>query len=170
GETLAKRKSVKKPQADQPEEDLDSATSVEPSPDEERDPDDEAGELIPQDILVCPLTGELKPDKPEERVLQSLVEQLHREYLVDLEDMERDVKVSCLNEEGKKKTVTVAIAVYEHGKPHELENLIRVVLIAKANAKVSDATINQLDLVLSNSSVDRAKPAISRHLKTGHFR
>lgn len=122
---------------------------------EEQDSEEEAGDLLPQDTLVCALTGALKPDKPEERVLQSFVEQLHREYRVELLDMERDVRVSCVNADGKRKTVTVAIAVYEHAALHELDNIIRVVLIAKANAKVSDATINQLDLVLSNLSDDR---------------
>jgi type I restriction enzyme M protein len=117
--------------------------------------DEDGGEPIPQDTVVCALTGEFRPDKPEERVLQSLVEQLHREYRVEPSDMERDVKVSCLDAAGKKKTVTVAIAVYEHGRPHDLENIIRVVLIAKANAKASDAAIGQLDLVLSNLSDQR---------------
>ncbi len=51
--------------------------------------DEEGGEPIPQDTLVCALTGEFKPDKPEERVLQSFVEQLHREYRVELGDMAR---------------------------------------------------------------------------------
>jgi len=118
---------------------------------------EESEEPIPQDTLVCALTGELKPDKPEERVLQSLVEQLHREYRVELSDMKRDVKVPCVNDEGKRKTVTVAIAVYAHGEPPELENIIRVALIAKATAKVSDAAIGQLDLVLSNLSDERAE-------------
>lgn len=117
--------------------------------------DEDGGEPIPQDTLVCALTGEFKPDKPEERVLQSFVEQLHREYRVELADMERDVRVACQDANGKKKTITVGIAVYEHGKPHEVENIIRVVLIAKANAKVSDAAVGQLDLVLSNLSEDR---------------
>jgi type I restriction enzyme M protein len=116
---------------------------------------EESEEPIPQDTVVCALTGELRPDKPEERVLQSLVEQLHREYRVELSDMKRDVRVPCVNEEGKRKTVAVAIAVYAHGEPPELENIIRVALIAKANAKVSDAAIGQLDLVLSNLSDER---------------
>lgn len=116
---------------------------------------EESEEPIPQDTLVCALTGELRPDKPEERVLQSLVEQLHREYRVELLDMKRDVKVRCVDEQGKRKTVTVAIAVYAHGEPPELENIIRVALIAKANAKASDAAIGQLDLVLSNLSDER---------------
>lgn len=115
----------------------------------------ESDELIPQDTLVCALTGELKQDKPEERVLQSLVEQLHREYHVDLSDMRRDIRIPCVNEEGKKRTVTAAIAVYARGESHDLENIIRVALIAKANAKVSDAAIGQLDLVLSNLSDER---------------
>lgn len=116
---------------------------------------DEVEEPIPQDTLVCALTGEFKADTAEERVLQSFVEQLHREYRVELEDMERDVRVSCLDSTGKKKSVTVGIAVYEHRKPHGVENIIRVVLIAKASAKVSDTAVGQLDLVLSNLSEDR---------------
>ena len=88
------------------------------------DGDEGGDEPIPQDTLVCALTGEFKPDKPEERVLQSFVEQLHREYHVELLDMERDVRLACQDAAGKKKTVTVGIAVYEHGKPHEVNNII----------------------------------------------
>lgn len=121
------------------------------------DGDEEGGEPVPQDTLVCALTGELKLDKAEERVLQSLIEQLHREYHVELSDMERDVKVACHDGEGKKKTITVGIAVYEHGKPHDLENIIRVVLVAKASSKVSDTAVSQLDVVLSNLNEDRAE-------------
>jgi type I restriction enzyme M protein len=117
--------------------------------------DDDGGEPIPQDTLVCALTGEFKIDRPEERVLQSFVEQLHREYRVEFGDMERDIRVSCQDATGKKKNITVGIAVYEHGEAHEVENIIRVVLIAKANAKVSDAAVGQLDLVLSNLSDER---------------
>lgn len=118
---------------------------------------EEAEEPIPQDTLVCALTGDLRPDKPEERVLQSLVEQLHREYRVDLSDMKRDVRIPCVNEEGRRRTVTVAIAVFAHGAAHELDNIVRVALVAKVGAKVSDAAIAQLDLVLSNLSDERSE-------------
>jgi type I restriction enzyme M protein len=117
--------------------------------------EDEIGELIAPDTLVCALTGDLVPDKPEERVLQSLIEQLHREYRVDLQDMSRDVKLPCVDAGGKKKTATVALAVYEHRTPHLQTNIIRAVLIGKANTKASDASSEQLDLVLSNLSEDR---------------
>jgi type I restriction enzyme M protein len=112
-------------------------------------------EPIPQDTLVCALTGELRLDKQEERVLQSLVEQLHREYRVDFSDMQRDIKLPCVDVNDKKRTIAIAIAVYEHGQPHHWSNIIRVVLVAKANAKVSDASVRQLDLVLSNLSQER---------------
>lgn len=119
------------------------------------DDEDQLTEPVPQDTLICALTGEFKLDKPEERILQSLIEQLHREYRVELADMERDVKVACLNAADKKKTVTAAIAVYEHGKLHKINNIIRIVLVSKAGAKFSDAAVDQLDLVLSNLDDDR---------------
>lgn len=121
------------------------------------DDEEDGGEPIPQDTLVCALTGEFKPDRPEEQILQNLIEQLHREYRVELADMERDVRVRCLDAAGNKKSVTVGIAVYDHGKTHQLENMIRVILIGRAGAKASDAAVSQLDLVLSNLSDDRSQ-------------
>ena len=117
--------------------------------------DEDGADLIPQGTVVCALTGEFKPDKPEERVLQGLIEQLHREYRIEFADMVRDLRIACVDASGKSKTVSVGIAVYEHGKPQEIDNIIRVVLIAKANAKVSDAAVGQLDLVMSNLNEDR---------------
>ena len=40
-------------------------------------------------------------------MVQCSIEQLHREYRVELADMERDMKVACLDSAGKKKTVVV---------------------------------------------------------------
>lgn len=110
---------------------------------------------IPQDTLVCALTGEFRPDKPEERLLQSLIEQLHREYRVEMTDMERDVKVRCVNAEGKRSSIKVGITVYEPEAPHEIDNIIRAVLVAKPNSKATDAAVRKLDLVLSNLNDER---------------
>lgn len=107
------------------------------------DGDEEAGDLIAPDTLVCALTGELVADKPEERVLQSLIEQLHREYRVELSDMTRDVKLPCVDSRGKKKTATIAIVWYEHEKPHDPSNIIRAVLVGKANAMGSERVVGQ---------------------------
>lgn len=107
------------------------------------------------DTLVCALTGELRLDKLEEQLLQSLIEQLHREYRVDFADMERDVKISCLDSAGKRKSIGVGLVVYAPNTSHVVENITHVVLIAKAAAKVTDAAVAQLDLVLSNVSEER---------------
>lgn len=77
--TVARRKKAKEPEEQ-------AVTTTEP---EDALLDEDGGEPIPQDTLVCALTGDFRPDKPEERVLQSLVEQLHREYRVELADMDR---------------------------------------------------------------------------------
>ena len=94
-------------------------------------------DIVLEGTLVCALTGYHKPATPQEETLQSFIEQLHREYGVEIADMERDVRVECITgEEGgkvKKKTRSVQLAVYEHGKPHEVANIIRAVLVAKAH-------------------------------------
>src|ERR1700675_1724096 len=71
----------------------------------------EGGEdVVLEGTIVCALTGEHKTASPQEETLQSFIEQLHREYGVELADMERDVRVECITgEEGgkpRKKTRT----------------------------------------------------------------
>ncbi|MFO0713627.1 MAG: hypothetical protein U0353_27490, partial [Sandaracinus sp.] len=58
--------------------------------------DEEGGdeELVLEGTLICALTGEAYKDTPDEQTLQSLIEQLLREYEVDPKDMERDVGLS----------------------------------------------------------------------------
>src|SRR5258706_16396538 len=96
-------------------------------------------EVVQEGTLVCALTGAHKPATPQEETLQSFIEQLHREYGVEIADMERDVRVeSITGEEGgkaKKKTRTVQLAVYEHGKSHEVANIVRAALVAKPGTK-----------------------------------
>ncbi len=107
--------------------------------------DDGGGEdVVLEGTLVCALTGEHKSATPQEETLQSFIEQLHREYGVPLSDMARDVRVEGMTgEEGgkqKKKTRTVQLVVYEHGKPREVDNIARAVLVAKPGTK-ADAKV-----------------------------
>jgi type I restriction enzyme M protein len=122
--------------------------------------DEGADELVLEGTLVCALTGEHKAATEQEQTLQSFIEQLHREYKVDLSDMERDVRVECITgEEGgkpKKKTRAVQLAVYEHGKPHAVENIIRVALVAKPGTKADQKAICLLEEVLGGLSPERA--------------
>jgi type I restriction enzyme M protein len=119
---------------------------------------EESEEVILEGSLVCALTGEHKVATPQEETLQSFIEQLHREYSVDLADMARDVRIECLTgEEGgkqKKRTRLVQLLVYKHGEEHLAKNIIRVVLIAKPGVKADQKTIDLLDEVLGGVAPD----------------
>lgn len=116
-------------------------------------------EIVLEGTLVCALTGEHKTASPQEETLQSFIEQLHREYGVEIIDMVRDVRVECVTgEEGgkvKKKTRSVQLAVYEHGKAHEVGNIIRAVLVAKPGTKADAKAIALLEEVLGGIAPER---------------
>src|SRR5262249_6492127 len=65
-------------------------------------------EVVLEGTLVCALTGEHRPATPQEETLQSFVEQLHREYGIELDDMARDVML-------KPQKVTVRPRFTQHG-------------------------------------------------------
>src|SRR5271157_4444462 len=116
-------------------------------------PDDETEELLPEGKLVCALTGEQKLATPQEETLQSFIEQLHREYGVALEDMGRDVSVRCtfIDEKSGKERVrtrTVSLAVFETGKSHESDHIIRVAFIAPPSTKGDAKAIGILEEIL----------------------
>lgn len=126
-------------------------------------PGDEDGseDVVLEGTLVCALTGEHKTASEQEETLQSFIEQLHREYGVELRDMERDVRIECItgDEGGKprKKTRSVQLAVYEHGKPHDVENIIRAVLVAKKGTKPDRKAIQLLEEVLGGIAPERER-------------
>ncbi len=121
--------------------------------------DDEDLEVVLEGTLVCGLTGQHRIASPQEETLQSFIEQLHREYGVELPDMARDVRVECITgEEGgkaKRKTRTVQLAVYEHGKAHEVGNIIRAVIVAKPGTKADSKAIGLLEEVLGGIAPER---------------
>jgi len=120
---------------------------------------EDEGEVVLEGTLVCALTSEHKVATPQEETLQSFIEQLHREYDVDLADMARDVRVECVTgEEGgkqKKKTRTVQLVVYEHAKPSEVSNIIRAVVISKPGTKADQKAIALLEEVLGGIAPER---------------
>jgi type I restriction enzyme M protein len=119
--------------------------------------DDSGEEIVPEGQLVCRLTNEHKTASEAEETLQAFIEQLHREYRIEFGDMERDFRVPCVEHDGarnKSRNRTVSLAVFEHGKPHTVENVIRVAMI-KPSAKADEASLLQLDEILSNLSDER---------------
>lgn len=116
-------------------------------------------ELLPEGKLVCALTGEQKTATPQEETLQSFIEQLHREYLIAIEDMGRDVRLQCQTIDTKTgkprtRTRTVSLVVYEHRKPHQNENIIRIAVIASPGTKADDKAIGLLEEALAGLSED----------------
>lgn len=125
-------------------------------------PDENGGEeeLLPEGKLVCALTGEQKTATPQEETLQSFIEQLHREYLIAIEDMGRDVRLQCQTidpKTGRPRTRSrnVSLVVYEPGQPHQNENIIRIAVIASPGTKPDDKAIGLLEEALAGLSEDR---------------
>jgi type I restriction enzyme M protein len=122
--------------------------------------DTDTEELLPEGKLVCVLTGEQKSATAQEETLQSFVEQLHREYGVALEDMERDIRISCISVDektGRERTRsrTASLAVYEPGTPHETENITKVALVVSPGTKADVKSIGLLEEVLGSLSDSR---------------
>lgn len=63
-----------------------------------------------------------------EKVRQHIARSLVHQYGIDPHDMEADFSIPVINDAGRKTRRRASIAIFEHGKKHELENLRRVVI------------------------------------------
>lgn len=116
-------------------------------------------EVVPEGQLVCRLTNRHVTATDAEEKLQEFIEQLHREYRIEFDDMERDFRIPCqytdsASNRTKQRNRTVSLAVFEAGEPHTVENVIRVAII-KLGAKADDTATALLDEILSNLSEER---------------
>ena len=124
-------------------------------------PGGESGEdLVPEGKLVCALTGDFRKDTDQERTLQQLIEQLHREYSIAYGDMDRDVRLPCYAEDPetgriKTKSRSVSLVVYERGRSREPKNIIRAAIVVKPGTKPEPKVIGVLDEVLGSLSDQR---------------
>lgn len=95
--------------------------------------------VLEDNQLVCILTGEIKKVKPQESNLQSVILMLNEEYGFDLADMERDFAIQYTDPDtGKPKKQKVELAVFEKGKPHEQDFIIRICVVQDDKVKDSD--------------------------------
>ena len=51
---------------------------------------------------------------------------LNEEYGFEMSDMERDFTFAYIDQEGKNKRQKIDLAVFEAGKPHDADGLIRI--------------------------------------------
>jgi type I restriction enzyme M protein len=100
----------------------------------------EQEEIVLEDNqLVCVLTGEIKKVSASETNLQSIIVMLNEEYGFDLEDMVRDFKIEYTDPDTNKlKKQKVELVVFEKGKPHEQDQIIRICIVQDDKVKEND--------------------------------
>jgi len=94
--------------------------------------------ILEDNQLICALTKKIKTANEKELTLQSMIMMLNEEYNFDLKDMERDFAFSYEDDEGKTKRAKADIAVFETGRAHELENMIRIAIVFESKVKDKD--------------------------------
>jgi len=114
--------------------------------------------VLDDNQLICALTGTIKNATGKEQTLQSLIIMLNEEYNFELKDMERDFSLAYEDqEEGKKKRTKIDLAVFEPGKAHDGEHLIRIGIVQDSKIKEKDAKKGvkaTLEHVLKNTDCD----------------
>jgi type I restriction enzyme M protein len=95
--------------------------------------------ILEDNQLVCILTSEIKKVTALESNLQSIIRMLNEEYGFDLEDMERDYKIDFIDPDtNKPKKQKVELVVFEKGKSHIQDNIIRICIVQDDKIKESD--------------------------------
>lgn len=95
--------------------------------------------VLNDDELICVLTGDRKKANAKEEMLQSVILQMNEEYGFEMSDMKRDYAFSYEDEEGKKKRMSVDLAIFRAGAAKEPENLERICFVCDTKVKSSDA-------------------------------
>ena len=92
--------------------------------------------VLGENEMVCSLTNRVVKATDKEMTLQSMIAMMTEEYGFASEDMERDYKVKYEDiDTGKTKTQKVDLAIFNVGHAHDVDELIRFIIVAK-DAKV----------------------------------
>lgn len=95
--------------------------------------------ILDDNQLLCTLTGLVKKITNYENTLQSTILMLNEEYGFDLTDMERDFKVEYTDlETNKQKKQKVDLVVFESGKEHIQDHIIRICIVQDEKIKETD--------------------------------
>lgn len=95
--------------------------------------------VLEDNQIMCALTDLPKPAKSKELTLQSLILMLNEEYGFEMSDMERDYGFAYVDIEGKNKRMKIDLAVFEAGKPHDADGLIRICIVQDDKTKSNDS-------------------------------
>lgn len=94
--------------------------------------------VLEDNQIICALTDQIKPAKNKELTLQSLIAMLNEEYGFEMADMERDFSISYIDPDGKTKRTKIDLAIFEAGKPHDIDGLIRICIVQDEKTKSKD--------------------------------
>ena len=99
--------------------------------------------VLGENEMVCSLTNRVVKATDKELTLQSMIAMMTEEYGFASEDMERDYKVKYEDvDEGKTKNQKVDLAIFNAGRPHDVDELIRFIIVAKdAKVKPNDKKV-----------------------------
>lgn len=88
--------------------------------------------VLADNEIVCMLTNRVVKVSDKEQTLQHMIGKMIEEYGFTAIDLERDYKMKYVDvATGNTKTQKVDLAIFEEGMPHEPENLIRFIIVAK---------------------------------------
>lgn len=88
--------------------------------------------VLGENEMVCSLTNKVVKATEKEMTLQSMIAMMNEEYGFASEDMERDFKVKYEDvDSGTTKTQKVDLAIFNAGKAHDTDELIRFIIVAK---------------------------------------
>ncbi|SDD85774.1 type I restriction enzyme M protein [Dyadobacter soli] len=95
--------------------------------------------VLEDDQLICVLTDRIKKNRPQESNLQSVILMLNEEYGFDLTDMERDFTIQYTDPDtNKPKRQKVELVVFEKGKPHKQDFIVRICIVQDDQVKDTD--------------------------------
>lgn len=89
--------------------------------------------VLDDNQLVCILTNKIVKADEKERNLQFMIQMMSEEYGFNLDDMERNYTVHYEDEEGKKRSRKLDLAIFSEKRGHVEENLERAIVVVKDN-------------------------------------
>ena len=114
--------------------------------------------VLSENEIICLLTNKIVKVTDKETTLQYMIQMMSEEYGFAMEDMERDFSFKYTDDEERRKTAKITLAIFEPGTSHDSENLARAIIVAKdAKVKANDTkagVMASLENILTFSDCD----------------
>ncbi len=114
--------------------------------------------VLSENEIICLLTNKIVKVTDKETTLQYMIQMMSEEYGFAMEDMERDYSFKYTDDEERRKTAKITLAIFEPGTSHDSENLARAIVVAKdAKVKANDTkagVMASLESILTFSDCD----------------